>query len=142
MPIQAAASVSPLTSAAERLVHAVVQVKRRRLHLNASEVHGAIRAQDGWSDVTERQVRTALTKANEQLIDRDASSVSTKTWSCSVDSWTEEQLVALRSVAAIAERTQKAVVPLDVAVGSVPVIAIFTFKGTCRMRELYDDPAL
>ena len=113
-------------SAVERLADAVLQVKRRRLHLDAKEVHVVLAAGDEWKDMSERQVQKAVAKANRQL-DRSVAAVKAKTWSCVLGGvWTEEQLVVLRALAQTA-RTNKAVLPLDATTGT-DTGAIFIFK--------------
>ena len=93
-----AVDAAALTAASpSQLVEHVVQIKRRRLHINltGAEVGVELRRHSTFSKVTDRQLRTAVEKANKVLGIGSRAAADVKSWRCSMDAWTEAQLATL-----------------------------------------------
>ena len=121
-------------SPAQRLVEAVLRVKRARPYINLAwtEVRDALQREDEWSDVSDRKVRRALTKANAQLSIDGSAAPDVKTWECSIEECNETQLQALSALETDG-RVHKGVIDDRGGIGSqLNAIFIFVEKWTSR----------
>ena len=123
-------------SPAQRLVEAVLRVKRARPYINLAwtEVRDALQREDEWSDVSDRKVRRALTKANAQLSIDGSAAPDVKTWECSIEECNETQLQALSALETDG-RVHKGVIDDRGGIGS-QLNAIFIFVETWTSRRL------
>ena len=132
-----ASSSSSAAAASSRLVDDVVQVKRRRLHLKltSTEVGSELRRDGAWLNVSDKQLRTAIEKANQQLGIDGSAAADVVTWRCKIDACTDAQISKVLELGADESRTNKAAVDTMAGVGAL-LDAVFTFSTNWTARRL------
>lgn len=139
---------APPSASPSALVNAVMQVKRRRLHLNLNwkEVRDELRTHEQWNGISDANIRRALTLANKQL-GASAAAADVKTWRCSVNGWTMPQLMTLQALGDDDQRVHKAVIDakarLQACQGDLPLVqperllsTLKTSSGSSRSVQL------
>ena len=134
-PSSSAAATAPPASG-QRLVEAVLRIKRARpyISLSWSEVRDVLQREAEWSDVSKAQVKRALTTANRQLGIDGSAAPDVKTWECSIEECNETQLQALSALETDG-RVHKGVIDDRGGIGS-QLNAIFIFVETWTSRRL------